>query len=522
MALFGQIGEFVPGEEDWPQYVERLEHFLCANGIETEERRRAVFLATIGPKVYKLLCSLLSPVKPVEKSLAQLVAVLNSHYSPKPSVIVERYRFHSRFRKSGESVVTFVSELRSLAKNCNFGPSLDDMLRDRLVCGINDDNIQRRLLSEAELTLDSALRLALSHETAARNARELQSSAAEQGVGVHKVDSSEAQSRGATASCYRCGKWTHSSAQCPFKEAKCYNCGKKGHTRNVCRSRPQKVAFAQRLKDPHIKLVEPERGAGASDPTDDGEEYGLFQLKSEKQSRPLEVPLFIDGHLVMMELDTGAAVSLVSEATFKHHWTAQSLEESTTQLRTYSGEPLLVLGQLNVEVQCGEQCERLPLLVVEGEGSSLLGRDWLRSLQLDWKNIHRLQSDDSLERILACHKEVFSEGLGTLKGFKAKLHIDVGAKPRFCKARTVPYSMRGQVEKELDRLVSEGILEQVQFSEWAAPIVPVLKADKSSVRICGDFKLTVNRCASWTGILFQELMTCLQSFQEESHTQSLT
>jgi len=55
--------------------------------------------------------------------------------------------------------------------------------------------------------------------------------------------------------------------------------------------------------------------------------------------------------------------------------------------------------------------------------------------------------------------------------------------------------MRALVEREIDRLVGEGIVEPVTFSEWAAPIVPVLKADKSSVRICGDFKLTVNRVA---------------------------
>ena len=52
--------------------------------------------------------------------------------------------------------------------------------------------------------------------------------------------------------------------------------------------------------------------------------------------------------------------------------------------------------------------------------------------------------------------------------------------------------MTEMVEKELSRLVEEGTLEPVQFASWVAPIVPVLKSDKSSARICGDFKQTVN------------------------------
>ena len=89
---------------------------------------------------------------------------------------------------------------------------------------------------------------------------------------------------------------------------------------------------------------------------------------------------------------------------------------------------------------------------------------------------------------------MFSPELGTLKGITATIQLDVSAKPCFCKARTVPYSLKGKIEKELDRLVKEGVIKPVTFSEWAAPIVPVLKKD-GTVRICGDYKLTVNQAS---------------------------
>ena len=63
-----------------------------ANAIDSEERKRVVFLLTIGPRVYKLLCSLLSPDKPGQKSFSELVEVLKAHYSPKPSIIVQRFK----------------------------------------------------------------------------------------------------------------------------------------------------------------------------------------------------------------------------------------------------------------------------------------------------------------------------------------------------------------------------------------------------------------------------------------------
>ena len=85
---------------------------------------------------------------------------MSDHHSPLPSEIVQRFHFHTRFRKKGETVATYVSELRAIAQGCNFGESLDAMLRDRLVVGIDNEAIQRRLLSETLLTFKKALELA--------------------------------------------------------------------------------------------------------------------------------------------------------------------------------------------------------------------------------------------------------------------------------------------------------------------------------------------------------------------------
>ena len=83
------------------------------------------------------------------------------------------------------------------------------------------------------------------------------------------------------------------------------------------------------------------------------------------------------------------------------------------------------------------------------------------------------------------------------------------------KAHPVAYAMKEKIEKELDRLISLGILEPIQFSEWASPIVPVLKSD-GSVRICGDPKVTLNSVSKLDCHRFRESRVSLPHLVEAS------
>ena len=133
MATHGKIGEFDPSQETWAMYVERLEHYFITNGIEDAGKKRAVLLTVSGASTYKLIRNLSAPTKPA-KSFDDLVALLKSHYTPKPSVIMQQFQFHSHTQRTGETVAAFIAELRKLSEFCEFGAMFKDMLRDRLVC----------------------------------------------------------------------------------------------------------------------------------------------------------------------------------------------------------------------------------------------------------------------------------------------------------------------------------------------------------------------------------------------------
>ena len=135
----------------------------------------------------------------------------------------------------------------------------------------------------------------------------------------------------------------------------------------------------------------------------------------------------------------------------------------------------------------------LTLFVIAGQGPSLFGRDWLKKIQLDWRTIGLTRLDPSrvqLNNILQRYHSVFEDGLGTMKKFQAELHLkDHSCKPVFKRARLVPFALREALEHELDRLESEGVIEKVNHSSWASPIVVVPKGD-GKLRICGDFKVS--------------------------------
>ena len=156
----GSLGSFDKNNEQWPMYCERVDLYLAANNIVNGDQRCAVLLSVCGPATYQLIRSLVAPGKPTDKTFDELVKLVTEHLTPQSSVVMKRFSFNARAQKENETIAVFVAELRLLAQHCEFGTSLEDMLRDRLVCGIKDSRLQRRLLTEAKLTFNKALEMA--------------------------------------------------------------------------------------------------------------------------------------------------------------------------------------------------------------------------------------------------------------------------------------------------------------------------------------------------------------------------
>lgn len=540
MAYFGNVKEFDPSSEDFNVYIERLDLFFEVNEIK-EERKVLIFLHQVGANVYKTLKSLLSPALPRSKSYKELVALLKEHFEPVKSVIVETFKFNNRSQRPGETINSFAVELQQLASSCDFGAFLDRALRDRFICGLHNEEIRRQLLNCSEDTsFARATRLARGLESAGDHSRAVQSgissdvkkvqypsreghqkphhqsdegrprhppregspslrsqgsqSLHQSGEGRSRRSSGERSRSGQSRpdECRRCGR-RHLESTCPARGWTCYTCQRVGHTSKMCSRR-------RRVKQVEESVASED---SFSDEEKDVSEYGINKVcVIGKVDQPLLISLCVNGKVIDMEIDCGSACSIISSKLYTQYFKRVPLVKSNVKLRSVVGEPIPVQGKISVSVRTMKATHQLTLVVTKAPGfQSLLGRPWLDALSPEWReSLSKSYRDikslsvDPVEELKEKFPRVFSkDNSGSIKGFVGDIVLKEGATPIFHKAYSVPYALREQVEKELLKLESSGIIKKTTRSQWASPLVVVPKKEKGTIRLCVDYKVTVNR-----------------------------
>lgn len=519
MALIGAIGPFVDGEMKFSSYVGRMEMFFEANDV-ADKKKVSVFLSTIGDGPFCLLEDLVSPKLPKACTYDELVDVLQKHFKPKVIIIYERFKF--RICKQGDSTIAeYVAKLRNLARTCDYQNALEDNLLEQFIVGLKEESTQTYLLTRADLTFVKAVEAATAREMAAEKSHVIcgNSSSAKPNNNLTNKVSASYQNRGDSSkkfippksdklkssdskpsnvtprqSCFGCGG-KHWKSDCPFKNAKCYSCQQVGHISKVCRNKSKGNG------NYHNKPKSSENSN-----TNYSDEY-IYNSHGPKP-KPFVTNMLVNGCQVSFEVDTGASRSIMCLSSFNHifHHNKPIIKPTSLILRKYGNEPMSMCGEVDVKVSFDTNSSKdLILIIVRDDGPNLLGRDWMYALNFPINKlvpsqltVNKVSSTnksvdrDKLNTLLNKFSDLFKPGLGTLKDNFVKIDVDPTVPPKFCKARPVPYALRSKLDDEIDRLLQEGIIEPVNYSEWACPVVPVIKPN-GSLRLCGDYKLTVNR-----------------------------
>ena len=155
-----------------------------------------------------------------ELKFKDICDTLNKHFSPQPIKIAERYHFYDRKQAEGESAADYQAQLRQLASSCQFEVFLDEALCDRLVWGVREPGVQRRLLAEADLTFKKEFQLIQGMKAAAKNAEEMQrENSIQQAAAATNVVRS-ADTRTKKLPCSRCLSTDHNQTTCKYRTAK--------------------------------------------------------------------------------------------------------------------------------------------------------------------------------------------------------------------------------------------------------------------------------------------------------------
>ncbi|UYV63828.1 K02A2.6-like, partial [Cordylochernes scorpioides] len=481
-----QFKEYNEETETFETFYERLEQFLILEEAG-DEKKKAYLLTLMGSKTYGVLKNLCSPILPKDKTFDNLIDILKRHFSPKRSIVVERFIFFKRMQLKEESISDYLVEIKRLASSCNFGNFLEDSLRDKMVCGLYNAKIQNRILSEGDISLAKVIEIALSMEAAEKNTKLFHLEQGEDCVDKLRMER-KVESNFQNGKCKHCGK--QHKELCRFKEAICFKCNKKGHIASICWSSRRNLRQHQNQPGNIHQIGDQE----------EEEEYVQkiisvtipeYKINFASSDPPYLMELKVEGNFIKFEMDTGSGLTLISEKDFKNSLQHLKLEKASIIVRTYDGTVVPILGKINVKVECQDITYKLRALVVKGEKRALMGREWINRLKLGCFAVKHMPVEITIEEILKENQALFVETTEPIKGFTFSVNMcDVN--PIFHKARPVPFAIRPAVTEALDKMVAKGYLCEVASSKWATPVVVVPKKNKE-IRICCDFKVTLNK-----------------------------
>ncbi|XP_044747447.1 uncharacterized protein K02A2.6-like [Coccinella septempunctata] len=495
----GNLREFHLNITDWNIYKARLNNYFSANEISDTNKQRAILLNMLDEEAYKLIFNICSPDLPEDKSYNSLLELFDKHFTPKKSVLAERYKFFAAKKDSYENIKEWAARIRSLAVSCEFGQELDICLRDRFVCGFEKGAILDRLLEEKkEITFEQAINVAENKMAACQSYQisglEIKSEPLHhirkrnnksdegkrhQAEGHHPVQDRE--------SCAVCGKQGHRKDKCYFRSYSCNFCKVQGHLSNVC---PQKQ---NRNRYSHNYLRSDNNVENKSNLlNNDLDDLQLYSINEKMENTPFTIEVNIESHKIVCQIDSGASVSCMSENVFsKLYAHDHTLKSSDQCLHFYNGTKVKPLGIFRANVEFRNIKNNIDFYVFKNGGPPIVGRDFLITYNMGIvDNVNFV--NDRAEGIVNEFFEVFSDGLGKFSKGVVTINLkDSDVNPKFYRARPVPYVLKSKIEDEINRLVSLGVLYPVDYSEWGTPVVPVLKKN-GSLRLCGDYKVTIN------------------------------
>lgn len=535
-------------KETFEEYVAQMEQHFIANGVTDAGKRKSCFLSWIGSDTYHVLMKLCGETKIEDQNLDEIVKKLTEFYTSTVHVLAGRFKFLRMKMQPTDTYSTWIADLREAAKACAFKCAgcnvsyTDYAIRDMVILHTIHEPVRTAGLQKGNPTLEEVLNLATAFEQTQtamnilkRDAESIPEVNAFNARAKYKSRSRSQSQRDRSSSrersCPGCGS-DHQRSSCKFLKAECYKCNKFGHIASVCMvgrgnssgksrhhsrgkqlsehtysldSEEYKASDASLLELVPAQLSDGSSSADVSldfleiirEPMASSNQHTIFELR--QIGKKMFIPIEINGSLLKFLVDTGASVSMIGKDGY-NQLEQPVVNPVTTVVKAYGNVDIPVRGTLDVVAKYQNLCHNLKILVTDANGANIFGMDWFdrfgfkitkENLRTEDVFTSAIEWQGKVDSLCQKYGVIFEPNLGHCSVFKAHLVMKPDHVPKSFKARPIPFEQMSMVKKEIERLESLDVIRPVQFSQWAAPIVVVQKANKS-IRICGDFKVTVN------------------------------
>ena len=365
--------------QDWLLFKQIWQNYEISSQLvhHSSATRTATLLTCFQPSALKVYNSL-SFVEEADKTDIDVVLSKMSEFCKGVvNETYERYLFNTRSQAANEGIDVYYAALLRIAENCKFGDLEQSLVKDRIVVGVRDPALRKRLLYEKKLTLQKCLEMARSFE--ATNARlQSMSGAALSDADVNFVHKGKGRRRqkpkpkhspssgadaapwkagspsGATSGrhdrdsrCYYCGRQNHPRKDCPASESVCRKCNRRGHYQVVCKSKSVR------------EISEYSEDEGFLGVVDGGTKQWFTTVK-------------VDGKPIEFRVDTGADVDVISEQVYQQFLRHKAVQPARKILKGADKKPLSVIGFVKCVLTKGDKSVQTDLYVIAG-ASSLLG-----------------------------------------------------------------------------------------------------------------------------------------------------
>uniref|UniRef100_A0A1A8IVJ0 Peptidase A2 domain-containing protein n=1 Tax=Nothobranchius kuhntae TaxID=321403 RepID=A0A1A8IVJ0_NOTKU len=441
LSPLGLVGNL---SEAWRRWEQRFQLYMIATGAseKEEEVKIAILLHTIGEEALEVYNTL--NITPAGDALTveEVLKAFKTYCSPQKNVVFERHQFWSYPMSPGIVVDRYITELRQKSKDCEFGPNVDDMIRDKLVFSINDSRLKERLLHDKDLTLNKAIEICRSAEAAKTQIQAMQLNPVVQDASVdtlkktpHNLRPGQGRIKASNKQtvCTKCGI-KHEPRKCPAYGEACLKCKKKNHFSKLCRSNIDKDKPYTKTK--MVNNLEA-----------DTDTLYIGVVSSDKnETNCWKETVTIRKVPIVFKLDTGADANVLPMQVYHKIPGPVQLRSTKTVLIAFGGARISAEGIVSLECVTSKGSAVLDFLVSRQADKAILGGQACEELQLVKRvdvltpKSHKLDKlPATKEELVEKYAEVFT-GVGEFPGLH-HIYIDPEATPVIHACRSVPLSI---------------------------------------------------------------------------------